>query len=211
MPSLSGVLNKTPVGYAPVLLLVLLAGLAVARFLPTAFAPDPPPLLQPHRGLVETTTIAAFSQGAGRSVTLPEFPSGVTSAALGIYTQPTEQFPANTVAIVLTKDGWRYAEILDRPGTDMPAVMNAYPFTSSRPITIAPEVEGSLLLLEAVAPVCIEGRNGKPGSCLINRVLVFPSPHGVVTIATDAHGATEGELFDLARRLQATYTPTETL
>lgn len=201
MSVLRRLLDKTPIGYVPFILFLVIVGIGVARFVPQLYLPEPPALLTPAEGLQTMDDLDDARTIAGQIARSSVFPTGVTVAAFGIYTQPTERFPAQTTAIVTEKNGWRFAEILMRPNMDLQAVISGYAATSTTSVTLAPGLEATMLSIDTAVPICLDGRNGHPGTCVIHRVLVIPLPDLTISLASDPRGATEGELVDIGQKI----------
>ncbi len=180
---------------------VVIIGVIALKFVPDLFVPAPPSLIESTQGLVMAKNIDELSKVAGRTVGRPTIPEGVEIAALGVYTEATPAFPKQTTAIVLARGGWRFAEIIERPGANIDEVSASYGSVSSRKATLSPGTEAKWIILDQAAPICLDGRDGQPGTCVINRIVIFQNETGVVSIASDSRGATDGELLALARSL----------
>lgn len=198
LPKLS---DESRLKILPYLVGVVIVGVIALKFVPNLFVPAPPPLVESTQGLVMAENIDELSKVAGRAVVRPTIPEGVWIAALGAYTEATPAFPKQTTVIVLARGAWRFAEIIERPGANIDEVTASYGPVSSRKVTLAAGTQAKWIMLDQAAPICLDGRDGQPGTCVINRIIVFQNETGVVSIATDSRGATDGELLALARSL----------
>jgi len=164
------------------------------------FPDQPKPLLEAADGLIQGPTIEAVEAEVGQEIPAPGDLLDSSVAVAGYYAQDAENIPAGSSVVVLARDGWRFVEILYRPGMSFDVVHATYSRRSEETVQIG-TVTGAIINLAGLTTKCIEGIENVPGVCQLNRVLLFPFEDGVVTIASDGDHATDGELIALARSM----------
>lgn len=150
--------------------------------------------------MVETPTAQDAQAHTVMPIVLPEDLLGSSVYAVGTYTRGAGSLPVGSVVIVLTKDGTRFAEIAERPGTTLADTANDYVTVASEPVALG-RTDGLLIVPRTNGLACVS-ENEKwdlPGFCEISRILAFEKNGVTYTVAADDGHASEGELLLLAR------------
>lgn len=166
-----------------------------------AFIPTPrPDMLLEAEGLIETTTIEDAQAHTAMPITLPGDLLGGEVYAVGVYTKGAGALPVGSAVVIVTKNDWRFVEIVERPSTALPDVVNDYAASVTQPVALG-ETEGTLLTLSTNNIPCVtpNDRWDLPGFCEIQRILLFEKDGIVYSVAADGAHATDGELITLAK------------
>lgn len=184
------------------IILVPMFAAAIVLRIVFAFMPPPRPELIPSAdGLVEPETVEEARVHTTMPIAMPADLLGGEVYAVGVYTRGAQTLPVGSAAVVVTRDGWRFFELVERPSTTLEDVANDYGGT---PETIAVGGTDAILVtiqtnnLPCVSP---NERWGLPGFCEIERILAFERNDVVYTLSADAPHATTGELISLAASL----------
>jgi hypothetical protein len=173
-------------------------GLKLAQwFLP---APEIPLLVQAD-GLVTSTDAQQAQATAGHAILMPEDLQGSDVYLFGVYTQAQESTPAGTVVVVLSKDDWRFAEVVEQPGVALDDALKAYGPLRQEDVAIAESISGKLIDRALGYVKCVHGHDGIPGACQLTKSLVFALSDTLITISADDSHATDGELIAIARSM----------
>lgn len=201
MPRILGFANS--ISSKTLFLIIVIPMFAIAIVLRVVFSFMPPPrpaMLPKADGMVETTAVADAQPHTEMPILMPADALGSGVYAIGIYTKVAGNLPVGSVIVDMTKDNQRFVEIVERPSTALPDVLNDYRSTQSQPVSLG-NAEGTLLSLSIMHIPCVSS-NEKwklPGFCEISKVLVFEKNGIVVSIGADGTHATDGELITLAK------------
>ncbi len=178
--------------------LVLAAAVKVIGF----FMPGPSvPLFAEAPGLVQTASLEEAGQLSGHPVLLPADMLGAQVRRLGVYTQPAERLPQGSVAIILERGGWRFAELIEKPGVTLDAERGQVSAGGTQEVNLG-ATNGLLLALDPGRVRCVEPKDeGGIGVCQLTHILLFETSGFLVSIAADGSHATEGELILLAKSM----------
>ena len=120
---------------------------------------------------------------------------------IGVYKEQFETLPADSTAIVYIKDGWRFVELVQKPGVTLEQEQQQYNVTNVQTIALGTS-EGALLSLDRRLTRCEQPHeDGYPGLCQISKVLLFSHNNTLFSLAADGDHATDGELIGMARSL----------
>ena len=168
----------------------------INRFSP----PEVTPILAQSDGLVQVKTVEQAQKLIDTPIPFPTNLIGSNLFLIGVYKKEGKQIPAESVAIVLTRDQYRFVEIFAKPRTNILYEKSLISSINTQEIHFADTI--GYLLNPSPSSYCIEPKpDGLPGACHINKLLLIPWKDLVVSISSDGDHATEGELISLARDL----------
>jgi len=156
-------------------------------------------LLPQTEGLQRVATIEDLSTYA-RTVTPPTQTFGAEFFIAGIYTQDHGTIPKDTVALVYTRDNYRYIEIDYLPNRLLEEQQTILGFYDQEPVVLTPESNGTIITLHNI-PACLEPTETVPGKCKIQTQLIFQLGTDLVMFSTDGTHATKGELIEIAKSI----------
>lgn len=201
MPRILGFANS--ISSKTLFLIVVIPMFAIAIILRIVFSFVPPPrptMLPKADGMVESSSVADAQSHTEMPIILPADALGSAVYAVGVYTKVAGNLPVGSVIVDLTKDGQRFVEIVERPSTALPDVLNDYRTTGTQAVNLN-GAAGSMLSLSTKRIPCVSA-NEKwklPGFCEIPKVLVFEKDGIVISIGADGTHATDGELITMAK------------
>ena len=201
MPRILGFQNS--ISPKTLFVIVIVPMFAIALILRIMFSfvpPSRPDLIPPADGMVETTTIADAQEHTAMAIAIPADALGSTVYAIGVYTKQAGSLPAGTTIVNLARNDQRFVEIVERPDTALPDVLNDYNPTLSLPVVLD-GTEGTMLTLPRKHIACVSPREKWKllGFCEISKVIVFERDGVVISIGADGGHATEGELILMAK------------
>jgi len=159
----------------------------------------PPSLFAEVPGLVISTSVEEMENISRRELPLPSETFGSKIQAIGFYPHKSKSLPAASMSIVFARDGWRFVEILERPGLTLTEALKAFP-EPHQPIRLN-QTDGFLVSVGHGEPKCSLAEDGYLGVCEIRRVLLFETETAVISIAADGTSVTDGELIEMARSI----------
>lgn len=185
------------------LLAIILPMFAAAVILRVVFAfiPTPrPDLLVEADGMIETTSVADAQAHTAMPITMPDDLLGGEVYAVGVYTKGAGALPTGSAIVVVTKSDWRFVEIVERPSTALPDIVNDYNASAAQPVALG-ATEGTMLTLSTNNIPCVSPNEkwDLPGFCEVWKILLFEKDGIVYSVAADGQHATDGELITLAK------------
>lgn len=117
----------------------------------------------------------------------------------GIYTQTTNVFPQDTIALVYVKDDWRFVEIDYIPGMNTQSYLATHIFPTDE-ITLTDDQSAWILTIDS-RPRCIDYEDEIPNRCEISRHLITDLDDRLLLIAADGDHVSDGELIEMAREI----------
>jgi hypothetical protein len=158
------------------------------------------PMLAKTDGLVELKTIEQIDQYSDTFFILPtqQFESDLTD--VGVYTQPDNDIPTGTIALVYIRDGWRYAEIDFKPlslDEQRAIIINR----QINEVALSEETTGFFLSRNTLGQCVGAGTEDYPGKCEIDRQLFFALSDVTVVISGTNKHITEGEMIEIAKSI----------
>ncbi len=176
---------------------------AIAIILRIVFSfvpPSRPDVIPPAEGMVEKATVAEAQEHTEVRIAMPADLLGGAVYSVGVYTKAAGALPTGSIIANVTEDGRLIVEIVERPSTALPDVLNDYRPTSSLPVALG-EAAGTMLTLPSKHLACVSPSEkwDLPGYCEISKVLVFEKDGLVISIGADAAHATDGELILMAK------------
>jgi hypothetical protein len=135
-----------------------------------------------------------------KTVPLPTETFDANVFTSGLYTQSTNTFPKGTIAIVYTRNNWRFAEIDYLPETPAEEYVRTHAFLNVEEINLTHEQTGWMATVDNNTR-CIDYEDTIPNRCEISRNLIFDTPSRMILIAADGTHATDGELIEIARSI----------
>ncbi len=192
--------NISPKTLFVIVIVPMFAIAIILRIMFSFVPPSRPDLIPPADGLVEKTTVADAQAHTAMGIMMPKDLLGSDVYAIGVYTKPVGSLPAGTTIVNLAKNGQRFVEIVERPSTALPDVLNDYRPTLSLPVALG-GADGTMLALPSKHVACVSPSEEwkLPGYCEISRVLAFENDGVVISIGADGGHATEGELILMAK------------
>ena len=183
-----------------ILIIIVILAAGLINFVDWARPAKPLPLLTQAEGMVQVETLEVISNYTQTSVTPPQETFGAELYVAGIYTEVNDLLPQHTVALVYTRDNWRFIEIDYKPITLEEHLSTSRGFDPTE-VVLTPEVTGTLITLDHT-PRCIEPVDDRfPGKCEISTQLSFELDGTTITISADGTHATEGELIEIGRSI----------
>lgn len=160
----------------------------------------PVPLLTQTEGLVQLANIEDISNYTDTSVTVPTQTFDSALHVIGVYTQENAYLPKGTVALVYTRDNWRYTEINYRPIPIEQQLLIAGGVYDEE-VTLTEEINGTFFERFALEQCIDPPSETMPGKCTISYQLYFPVDGLSVVISADGDHATKGEMIETARSI----------
>lgn len=192
---------RIPKSTCLIAVIIPMFAIAVVLRIVFAFIPTPrPDLLVQADGLIEAASADDAQSHTAMPITLPSDLLGGEIYTVGVYTKNAGALPVGSTVVVVVKNGWRFVEIVERPSTALPDVVNDYAASVTQSVALG-ETEGTLITLATNNLPCVSP-NEKwelPGFCEVQRILLFETNSIVYSIAADSTRATDGELITLAR------------
>jgi hypothetical protein len=183
-----------------ILVIAVLVAALVIHLFTWVKPPKPLPLLTQTNGLVQLVDLEDIQSYTDTAVLTPEETFGAELYVIGVYTELNDALPKETVALVYTRDGWRFVEIDFKPITLEEQLAIAIGHSPSE-VVLTQEITGIFTTLDD-KPRCIEsGSEELPSKCEIGLQLMFAWGDYVVVISTDGTHATEGEVIEIARSI----------
>jgi hypothetical protein len=200
MPRVLGAFNL-PLRSCLLLIAIPMFAAAVALRIVFSFVPTPrPDMTLQADGLVETGTVAEAETLTEADIVMPDDLLGAEVYLVGVYAKGVGSLPAGTATVTLTKNGRRFVEIVERPGTTVADTVNDYAGATMRTAALG-DTEGVMLRPATHNIPCVSQNEkfGLPGFCEIERILFFEKNGLVMSVAADGPHVTDGELMLLAR------------
>jgi hypothetical protein len=175
----------------------VLVGAAILRLTGLKLPVPEVPVLAQAPGLVEFASVESAANQTSTPISLPPDLLGSAVQVVGLYPQATELLPANSVAVILVKDGWRFAELFYKPGIGLDQEKNHYlgERTEALDFNGRPAV---LVYLDPGYKNCSSPNADRPGLCLLDKKVFFIKDGILISVAGDEK-ITLGELLLLAR------------
>jgi hypothetical protein len=181
------------------IVIAVLSSALLVRFVDWAVLP-PRSLLTQAPGLVELANVENLSTYSLTSIALPTNIVGAELFIVGIYTQPNDVFPADTISLVYTKNNWRAFEIDYLPGRtikEQSAILSGY----DQEEVVLNETTSATIVTRNEKPRCINYEDGLPNKCEITNQLLFTRDGLLISISADGTHATQGELVEIAKSI----------
>ncbi len=118
---------------------------------------------------------------------------------IGLYTQSSDAFPANTVSLVYVKNNWRFVEIDYLPGRTMVEQRAIYR-TLPQEEAMVDDKTYVFVTLDRRSR-CIEYDDDIPNRCELTRQLLVETETHLIMISADGTHATDGELLLMAKSI----------
>jgi hypothetical protein len=147
-------------------------------------------------GLVTFETVEEIN----KTITLPTETFGADVFTSGLYTQSTNTFPKGTIAVIYTRNDWRFVEIDYLPETPAEEYVLTHAFLDIEEIHLMEDQTGWMTVVDDNTR-CIDYEDEVPNRCEISRNLIFDTPSRMILIAADGTHATDGELIEIARSI----------
>ena len=192
--------NISPKTLVVFLVIPMIAIAIILRIVFSFVPPSRPALLPEAEGMIESSSVADAQEHTAMRIAMPADLLGSAIYVIGAYTKDAGTLPAGSVIVNLAKDNHRFVEIVERPSTALPDVLNDYRPSQSLPVALG-NGTGTMLTIPSKHIACVsESEKWKlPGYCEISRVLVFEADGTVISIGADASHATDGELITMAK------------
>lgn len=130
---------------------------------------------------------------------LPTKTFGAELSIAGLYTQATQEFPQGTIALVYTKNDYRFIEIDYLPARTAEEYLATHIYPTQE-IILDPDHSVWMLSIDD-RPRCIDYEDNVANLCEISRHLIADLPDHLLLIAADGDHPTDGELIEIARSL----------
>jgi len=192
--------NISPKTLFVIVIIPMFAFAIILRIVFSFVPPSRPDVIPPADGMIEKASVADAQEHTAMRIAMPSDLLGGSVYSVGVYTRDAGALPAGSIIANVTKDGRRTIEIVERPSTALPDVLNDYHPTSSLPIALG-AATGTLLTLPSKYVACVSPSEKwkLPGYCEISKVLVFENDGIVISIGADGTHATDGELILMAK------------
>ena len=160
------------------------------------------PMLPRSPDMIELVRFEDVASHTLESIALPEKMFGSEPYVIGIYPSKTKTWPAHSVAIVLTKDDARFAEIDILPGAKLEPFSEPYLVYPQDSVVIHGDQTGKMIRLRRGFDCTHPKPNTIPAMCLITNTLMFEQDGNLIQISSDGNHMTEGEMLEMARSMR---------
>ncbi|MDG1950202.1 MAG: hypothetical protein P8J32_05325 [bacterium] len=152
--------------------------------------------------ITQTPGLVTFKTADDISATviLPTETFGAQVHTSGLYTQSTDTFPKGTIAVIYTRNDWRFVEIDYLPEISAEEYTLTHLFLDLQEVTLTQEYNGWMATIDKNTR-CIDYEDDIPNRCEISRKLIFDTPSRMIIIAADGSHATDGELIEMAKSI----------
>ena len=195
--------SKQDVGFVTILLIVILIATLGIRLYGWINDGSNAPLLTHTDQFVELSSIADIASHTSTQVILPTTTFEATPFVVGIYPAESKLFPANSVAIVYTKNHERIFEMDVLPTVKLDQAINSYSTNQHESVVIRTGTEGAFIRVRRDTVVCKHPRDlSHPSFCPFKTVLLFERDKTLIRLSGDGDHLSDGELLAIARSIQ---------
>lgn len=181
---------------------ILLSTLGLQIYERTKPATASIPMLSQAPGMIELTKIEDLRGRTQTNVTLPEKLFGASLFVIGVYPNPLNTWPANTVSIIFTKNNARFVVMDVLPNTKLDTYSLPYTGYPQETVIIHPETPGKYIRLRSGFDCTHPKSKEVPSMCLITNILLFEHNGSLLQLSADGNHISQGELIEMARSIK---------
>lgn len=155
-----------------------------------------------ERSLLTQVPGLVMFEDVGRIREMVPMPTNTFEAELytaGMYTQMTNVFPQDTIALVYVKNDWRFVEIDYIPSMNTQSYLATHVFPKNE-IKLTDDQSAWILTIDS-RPRCIDYKDEVPNRCEISRHLITDLDDRLLLIAADGDHVSDGEMIEMAREI----------
>ena len=194
--------NQTA-GYVPFLLVAILVATIGMRLYAWINDGSNAPLLTHVDSLIQFSNINDISAHTKTPIILPTELFGANPYVIGVYPTDSKEFPANSIAIVFTKNHARSFEMDVIPNKTLDQAIVSYSTFPHESVVIRENVEGAFIRLRHDDVLCKYPRDtSHPSFCPFKNLLMFENKGTLIRLASDGNHLSDGELLEIARSIK---------
>jgi|GEM_PF-2264510 len=159
------------------------------------------PLLSPAKNLVHLTKIEDIASYSQTRFSLPTNTFGSAVYAIGVYKDPTKEFPEGTLAFIYTKNQTRVAELDILPSGYLVEQKDHYHTYKQEVVQIQEPYDGLLIHLRNEFD-CLAAKKNHPALCQITKLLFWKKGDALYQLSIDGRHLSEGEAIEWMRSIQ---------
>ena len=198
--------SKKPIKYKTIYYYIVLGILIISLFaikiFNLDFSPPTPDVLTPSSSLIKFSSLEKAQKQTSIPIFLPAQFFSSNLETIGIYHQSVNNLPAESIITILSKDNWRFAEIIQKPQSKLEKEILQYPADQQEIIQLKP-LTGILIKINPPIYKCFNPapEKNKIGFCPITQKIVFVLNDQLIIISGNKKNISPGELISLARSI----------
>lgn len=192
--------NKHPGNFWLIVIAAIIAIALLLRLYQWIFPASSPSLLSDSKSAIQLSELDDISKYLDWSGPIPSQTFGSELYVIGVYLSGSASFPKNTVALVYTKDNYRFVEISYQPNKTINDARAAFANFITQEVELTDSINGLLVDIRKKS-YCHTPREDEIGICQITKELFFEKDGMLIVVSADGKHASDGELIEIARSM----------